>query len=297
MGRKVCHGYSAIEGSTMKILLTGATGFIGKHFVFQALRQGHEITVITRDKSIVLENDWGNQVAIIEADIERSEITWPDSIAKHDALVHLAWSGLSNYQDSVHLERVLPVHKRFLLTMIETGIKHILITGTCLEYGKQEGQLEESMPIFPDNPYAQAKNQLRQWLESMQKQFSFSLQWCRLFYMYGSGQNPKSLLSQLERAIENGEPVFNMSGGQQLRDYLPVETVAQYLLKVLEQKDCSGIVNICSGEPITVLTLVKQFINARQSEIELNLGYYPYPDYEAMAFWGDPDKLKQCTRS
>lgn len=297
MGRKVCHGYSAIEGFTMKILLTGATGFIGKHFVVQALRQGHEITVITRDKSIVLENDWGNQVAIIEADIERSEIIWPDSIAKHDALVHLAWSGLSNYQDSVHLDQVLPAHKRFLLTMIETGIKHILITGTCLEYGKQEGQLEESMPIFPDNPYAQAKNQLRQWLESMQKQFSFSLQWCRLFYMYGSGQNPKSLLSQLERAIENGEPVFNMSGGQQLRDYLPVETVAQYLLKVLEQKDCSGIVNICSGEPITVLTLVKQFINARQSEIELNLGYYPYPDYEAMAFWGDPDKLKQCTRS
>jgi dTDP-6-deoxy-L-talose 4-dehydrogenase (NAD+) len=297
MGRAVCDRYSAVERFAMKLLVTGATGFIGNHLVAQALRQGHEITVIARDKTAVLKADWGNQVAIIEADIEQSAMQWPDSIASHDALIHLAWSGLPNYQENFHLDEVLPAHKQFLQSMIEAGIKHILVTGTCLEYGKQEGQLEESMPIFPDNPYAQAKNQLRQWLESMQKQFSFSLQWCRLFYMYGSGQNPKSLLSQLERAIQNGEAVFNMSGGEQLRDYLPVETVAQYLLEVLQNKGCDGTVNICNGKPITVLALVKQFINARQSEIELNLGYYPYPDYEAMAFWGDADKLKQWTRT
>lgn len=297
MGRAVCDRYSAVERFAMKLLVTGATGFIGNHLVAQALRQGHEITVIARDKSAVLKAEWGNQVAIIEADIEQSAMQWPDSIASHDALIHLAWSGLSNYQDSVHLDLVLPVHRRFLMSMIEAGIKHILVTGTCLEYGKQEGQLEESMQVFPDNPYAQAKNQLRQWLESMQKQFSFSLQWCRLFYMYGPGQNPKSLLSQLEKAIENGDPVFNMSGGEQLRDYLPVEVVAQYLLKILERQDFNGILNICSGQPITILDLVKRLIIDRQSKIKLNLGYYPYPDYEAMAFWGDAKKLKKWVTS
>jgi dTDP-6-deoxy-L-talose 4-dehydrogenase (NAD+) len=297
MGRAVCDRYSAVERFAMKLLVTGATGFIGNHLVAQALRQGHEITVIARDKTAVLKADWGNQVAIIEADIEQSAMQWPDSIASHDALIHLAWSGLPNYQANFHLDQVLPAHKQFLQSMIEAEIKHILVTGTCLEYGKQEGQLTESMQVFPDIPYAQAKEQLRQWLVSMQKQQFFKLQWCRLFYTYGSGQNPKSLLSQLEKAIENGDPVFNMSGGEQLRDYLPVELVAQYLLKVLERQDFNGILNICSGQPITILDLVKQLINERQSKIKLNLGYYPYPDYEAMAFWGDAKKLKKWVTS
>ncbi|AFI85190.1 NAD-dependent epimerase/dehydratase family protein [Methylophaga nitratireducenticrescens] len=277
----------------MKLLVTGATGFIGNHFVVQALRQGHQITVITRDKSNVLNTGWGHQVDSIEADIEQPETKLPDTIASHDALIHLAWSGLPNYQQSFHLDIVLPAHKQFLQTMIEAGTKHILVTGTCLEYGKQEGRLTESMPVFPDVSYAQAKDHLRQWLISMQKQRPFILQWCRLFYTYGSGQHANSLLSQLEQAIENGDPVFNMSGGEQVRDYLAVETVAQYLLKVIERQDCNGILNICSGEPITILELVKNFIAARQSNIELNLGYYPYPDYEAMAFWGDAGKLNQ----
>jgi len=293
MGWTVCHGYSAVEGFTMKLLVTGATGFIGNHFVVQALRQGHQITVITRDKSNVLNTGWGHQVDSIEADIEQPETKLPDTIASHDALIHLAWSGLPNYQQSFHLDIVLPAHKQFLQTMIEAGTKHILVTGTCLEYGKQEGRLTESMPVFPDVSYAQAKDHLRQWLISMQKQRPFILQWCRLFYTYGSGQHANSLLSQLEQAIENGDPVFNMSGGEQVRDYLAVETVAQYLLKVIERQDCNGILNICSGEPITILELVKNFIAARQSNIELNLGYYPYPDYEAMAFWGDAGKLNQ----
>ncbi|WP_417549943.1 NAD-dependent epimerase/dehydratase family protein [Methylophaga sp.] len=277
----------------MKLLVTGATGFIGNHLVIQALRQGHQITVIARDKSHVFNMEWGHQVDCVEADIEQPNTEWPESIASYDALFHLAWSGLPNYQQSFHLDVVLPAHKQFLQTMLETGIKQILVTGTCLEYGKQEGQLTESMPAFPDVPYAQAKDHLRQWLVSLQKQRPFTLQWCRLFYMYGSGQHANSLLSQLEQAIENGHPVFNMSGGEQVRDYLSVETVAQYLLKVIEQQDCNGILNICSGEPITILELVKQFITARQSTIELNLGFYPYPDYEAMAFWGNADKLKQ----
>jgi len=277
----------------MKLLVTGATGFIGNHLVIQALRQGHQVTVITRDKSNVLNRDWGHQVGIIEVDIESPETKWPDTIASHDVLIHLAWSGLPNYQQSFHLDVVLPAHKQFLQTMIEAGIQHILVTGTCLEYGKKEGELTESMPVFPDVPYAQAKDNLRQWLVSLQKQRPFTLQWCRLFYMYGSGQHANSLLSQLEKAIENGDPVFNMSGGEQVRDYLAVETVAQYLLKVIERQECNGILNICSGEPITILELVKRFITARQSNIELNLGYYPYPDYEAMAFWGNADKLKQ----
>lgn len=277
----------------MKLLVTGATGFIGNQLVAKALHAGHEVTVIVRDTKRVLKYDWSDQVDIIVADIGQAESSWPDSIASHDALVHLAWSGLPNYQADFHLEQVLPAHKQFLRQLIEKGIQQILVAGTCLEYGKQEGCLSESMTTYPETPYAIAKDQLREWLKSLQKPFGFTLQWCRLFYMHGVGQNANSLLSQLDVAITNGESVFNMSGGQQQRDFLPVELVAQYLLEVVERQDFDGILNICSGKPITVLELVKKFTKARHSTIKLNLGYYSYPEYEAMAFWGDTEKLKQ----
>jgi len=111
--------------------------------------------------------------------------------------------------------------------------------------------------------------------------------------MYGKGQNPNSLLSQLESALEKGETTFNMSGGEQLRDYLPIEKVAQYIVTIALQNKINGIINCCSGIPIKVKELVENYLTKNDKKINLNLGYYPYPDYEAMAFWGDNTKLRK----
>jgi dTDP-6-deoxy-L-talose 4-dehydrogenase (NAD+) len=110
--------------------------------------------------------------------------------------------------------------------------------------------------------------------------------------MYGKGQNPNSLFSQLELALQNGETTFNMSGGGQLRDYLPVEKVAEYIVRIALQNKINGIINCCSGVPVKVKTLVKNYLKENNKTIDLNLGYYPYADYEPMAFWGDDKKLK-----
>lgn len=278
----------------MKLLITGASGFIGRHLVPRAIQQGHKITAVSRDKQRLLCFDWARQVEVIEADIEQKDMHWPDDIGHHDALIHLAWRGLPNYQQHFHLDDVLPAQQRFLGSMLRAGIKQILVSGTCLEYGKQCGQLTETLKSRPDNPYAQAKDALRQSLQQMQHTTPFVLQWCRLFYMYGKGQGANSLLSQLEQAIARGDETFNMSAGEQLRDYLPVETVAEYLLSMIKRRDCDGIFNIASGEPISILSLVKLFIKQRNSHIRLNTGYYPYPEHEAMAFWGDTEKLRHC---
>jgi dTDP-6-deoxy-L-talose 4-dehydrogenase (NAD+) len=110
--------------------------------------------------------------------------------------------------------------------------------------------------------------------------------------MYGKGQNPNSLLSQLETALERGDATFNMSGGEQLRDYLPIEKVTENIVKIALQNKSTGIINCCSGIPVKVKTLVENYLQKNTKEIKLNLGYYPYPDYEAMNFWGDNKKLK-----
>ena len=109
--------------------------------------------------------------------------------------------------------------------------------------------------------------------------------------MYGRGQSPNSLLSQLDRALAMNEPVFNMSGGEQERDYLPVEKVAANIVKIALQQAVRGIINCCSGKPVKVKDFVGDYLKERKMDIQLNLGYYPYSDYEPMSFWGDNKKL------
>jgi dTDP-6-deoxy-L-talose 4-dehydrogenase (NAD+) len=205
----------------------------------------------------------------------------------------LAWSGLPNYFDLVHIEENLYYHSKFLKKYIESGGKQSVITGTCLEYGNQNGLLTEEMISKPDCSYAIAKDNLRRYLVELQKNNMFIFQWVRLFYMYGKGQNQKAIIPQLEAAISRGESEFKMSGGEQLRDYLPIESVAEYLSKIALQKRITGIINCSSGTPISIRKLIEDEINKNNYKINLNLGYYPYPSYEPMAFWGDNSKIQK----
>ena len=113
--------------------------------------------------------------------------------------------------------------------------------------------------------------------------------------MYGKGQSPNSLFSQLDAALERGDNVFNMSGGEQERDYLPVEAVADFISLIALQKKVSGIINCCNGKPVKIRQLVTDHLMDCKGKIALNLGYYPYVEYEPMRFWGDAGKLKRVT--
>ena len=156
----------------------------------------------------------------------------------------------------------------------------------------KEGCLSENLITNPITPYGFAKDTLRKSLEMLSKIYNFNFKWIRLFYIFGKDQNPRSLLPQLEKAIEENKEVFNMSGGEQLRDYLSVEKVAEYIVKISLQNKINGIINCCSGSPISIRKLVENHLKKRGKVIKLNLGYYDYPDYEPMAFWGDNRKLQ-----
>src|SRR5690606_40694607 len=92
----------------------------------------------------------------------------------------------------------------------------------------------------------------------LKKHHPLALKWIRLFYMYGYGQNPNSLFSQLDKALENGDTVCNMSEGEQIRDYLPVEKVAENIVKIAIQQQVQGIINSGSGCPVTVNKMVER---------------------------------------
>ena len=276
------------------ILVTGATGFIGNYVIAQLLQQHCQVIASSSNIEKAKAANWFSAVKYILFDLKdfKESTNYAAYFDFPDAIIHLAWEGLPNYKAAFHVEENLPLHFAFINNLVNNGVPDITITGTCFEYGMQEGCLSELMETYPTNAYAIAKDLLRRKMEMLSQENSFHLKWVRLFYMYGSGQNPNSLLSQLDKALANGELVFNMSGGEQERDYLPVEKVAAYIVRIALQNDVSGIINCCSGSPITVKDFVKNYLAENNQYIQLNLGYYPYADYEPMRFWGDDKKLK-----
>lgn len=275
----------------MNVLVTGATGFIGRHLVQALLDNGHAVTAVARDGRKARAMPWWNAVDFVACDIHKTaDIT--SVLGTPEIMVHLAWTGLPDYKSLHHFEKNLPADYDFIRSMIAGGVRRVLVTGTCLEYGMQSGALAENMSTAPVTSYGLAKDCLRKFLEALQHEISFNLQWVRIFYTHGPCQGAGSLLSQLDQAIDNGDQFFNMSGGEQLRDYLPVEEVAERLVLLVEHPECSGVVNCCQGSPISVRRLVEQHVEKRRANISLNFGYYPYPDYEPMAFWGNSSKFE-----
>ena len=275
----------------MRLIVTGATGFIGSHVIEAALEHGHEVVAVGRNRVSAKNANWFSRVEFKETEIYSPNID-VGSFGEADILLHLAWPDLNNFKNDSHVDEHLPANIRFLEKMSNSGQSRILATGTCLEYGHLNGELRECIPTRPTVPYAQAKDSLRRhFMEGPSLAGEFS--WARLFYMYGRGQNPKSILAQLDTAIDGNETTFPMSKGEQLRDYLPVEVIAKRLLQLAEATNSSGIYNICSGEPISIRNLVENRIAERSANITPQLGYYPYPDYEAMAFWGSGTKFQR----
>lgn len=278
--------------SALNVLVTGATGFVGRHLVSALLARGHQVRAVARRPEIARTMTWFDQVEFVSADIHDPQLPIDALCDGVDALVHLAWPGLPNYQGLFHFEHNLMADYGFIQRVVQRGVARVQVTGTCFEYGLQNGALHESLPCQPANPYGLAKHSLRLFLESLARQQPFALQWVRLFYLFGEGQNPSSLLAALDRAIDDGLARFDMSGGEQLRDFLPIETAVGYMAELLGQGDFSGVVNCCSGQPISVRTLVETHIARRGAHMALNLGHYPYPAHEPMAFWGDARRLR-----
>ncbi|MFZ4752522.1 MAG: NAD-dependent epimerase/dehydratase family protein [Chitinophagaceae bacterium] len=278
----------------MKILVTGATGFIGGHVINELLKRNVEIIASSTSLEKAKQKSWFNQVSFIEHDMnDIDEVDLKIKFLKPDCIIHLAWNGLPNYEKIFHIEKELFLQYNFIKNIVSSGIENVNISGTCLEYGMQEGCLNETSNLpMPSNPYALAKDSLRKFLLVLQKTMPFSLKWLRLFYLYGSNQNANSLIPQLQSALDKKQQFFNMSLGDQIRDYLKIEDAAKFIVDVSIQTRMDGVINVSSNSPIKVLDLVTSYLASTNNSISLNLGYFSYPEYEPFAFWGDNSKLK-----
>jgi nucleoside-diphosphate-sugar epimerase len=274
----------------MKVAVTGAAGFIGRHVLAELETKLVESIALVRPSK---ENAYENyKCTFVQFDLHNPPNNAYDLLGRPDVLIHLAWSDLSNVNSLHHFEQELPAQYRFLKNLIESGLRTLVVTGSCFEYGMYTGSLNENIVPQPCNAYGFAKNALRCQLECLKTECHFNFTWARLFYLYGEGQSESSLLPQIKSAVARGDQLFNMSSGGQLRDYLPVAKAAKYLVSLALAENDIGIVNVCSGIPISIRELVEGWIKENGWPIRLNLGYYPDRDYEPKDFWGDANKIK-----
>jgi dTDP-6-deoxy-L-talose 4-dehydrogenase (NAD+) len=273
----------------MKIAVTGASGFIGGHVTRALVEAGHDPVIVLRPSSVVppgmesltsVRHDLGSEPGVVFQKLGSPEL-----------LIHLAWGGLPNYRSLHHLATELPAQFRFLRAMVEAGLPKLVVTGTCFEYGMHHGPLEEETAAQPENPYGFAKFALFNMLGLLARETPFDLTWARLFYLFGEGQAESSLYRQLHRAAAAGDATFPMSGGEQLRDFMPIAQFRDEFVRLSLVPGGHGIVNVCSGSPISVRRLVAQWIEENGWNIQPDRGRYPYPDFEPMAFWGVRKKL------
>lgn len=279
----------------MRIAVTGITGFIGHHVRAVLQESEDEIVLVARDRSRV--TAIGTNESVVEGDLYILRNDWYQLLGKPDVLLHLAWGGLANYLSSQHVDIEFPRQYRFLESLVDSGLKKLVVPGTCYEYGQCNGVLLETQSTMPNTPYGIAKDMLRKRLEELQSRHAFDLSWARVFYPYGDGQSEKSLYSQLKAAVLRGDREFLMGSGKQVLDFIPVEAVAKTLCQLATKFSGVGIINIGSGRPQTAIDFVNSQISQHRWSISPKLGSIPDRDYESVAFWANIEKLQKMFSS
>ena len=272
----------------MKIAITGATGFIGQHVRNALGKTDHDVVLVARRSEQA--GEITGRESVVVADLHQERTDWFELFGKPDAVLHLAWGGLPNYMDEYHVEVELPMQSKFLKALIESGLRKLVVTGTCYEYGMSSGALSEDQETNPNTPYGIAKDSLKKEIFELQQSKNFDLTWARIFYPYGEGQSENSLYSQLKNAILSNQE-FLMGNGRQVLDFIQVEKVASSLLSLLTSCTNLGVVNIGSGKPQTVAAFVQEQIRIFQSDLVPSFGSIPDREYESVSFWSDNSRL------
>ena len=273
--------------SKTKVLVTGANGYIGRHVVEQLLDMGAD--VLAADFSF---DGVDERAQRVETPIFSGLEDIYEQMGKPDVCIHLAWrNGFVHNADS-HIED-LPNHYTFLKNMIEGGLKQVVVMGTMHEVGYWEGAIDENTPTNPLSLYGIAKNALRQMTELLAKKSEVCFQWIRGYYIIGDDIKSNSIFSKIVQAEQAGNKTFPFTSGKNLYDFISLEELAREIASVGLQKEVTGIINCCSGKPVSLAEQVESFIKEHGFKIRLEYGAYPDRAYDSPGIWGDAEKIKQ----
>lgn len=270
----------------MRILVTGANGYLGTGIVEAILNSGNEVIAVDFNTDHV-----DSRAKKVECNL--FEIKNPyEYFGKPEVLCHLAWrDGFIHYSDA-HIDD-LPAHYDFIKKMVEAGCKHIAVMGSMHEIGFFEGSINESTPCHPTTPYGIGKNALRDLTVMLCKQNNCVFQWMRGYYIVGNSKFGSSIFSKITAAAEEGKKEFPFTLGQNQYDFIDYPDFCTQVAAVVGQSQEQGIINICSGRPEKLADRVERFIKENNYDIKLQYGVFPDRPYDSKAIWGDSTKIEK----
>jgi len=274
----------------MRVLVTGANGYLGKGVVKELLNDG--VNVVATDF-------WDNFID------KRAEIKCVDLFSledpfhyfgQPDVVLHMAWRGGFVHNSINHIND-LPKHYEFLCKMIGRGAKQVATMGSMHEVGFFEGSIKESTPCNPQSLYGISKNALREAIQLKCKENKTIFQWLRGFYIVGNTEDGSSIFSKIVQAAHKGQKEFPFTLGLNQFDFIDYNQFCKLIADAVQQSEIDDVINICSGRPEKLGDRVERFIKENNFDITLKYGAFPDRPYDSKAIWGDDFKIRMIEKT
>ena len=267
--------------SNKKVLITGAGGYIGRHVVKEFLERGYE--VVANDLKF---DDIDTRAELSNVMIFDEAEELYEKLGSPDILVHLAWKNGFVHNSETHMLD-LSSHFNFLKKMMDSGVKMLSVMGSMHEVGYWEGKITEETPCNPLSMYGIAKNSLRQAIFQYGKNKNITIHWLRGFYICGDDERGSSIFAKLLQAEKEQKEEFPFTSGKNKYDFIDLNVLAKQIVAATLDKNYPGIINVCSGVPVSLAEKVEAFIKSNKLKIRLKYGAFPDREYDSPEIWGD----------
>lgn len=276
----------------MKVLVTGASGFVGRPACAALLADGHQLAVVLRDPTAA------DRAVLRGIRAISGDLAAPGALAAKirrfspDAVLHLAWSGIPDFSPAACKANVDASIAFLNLLVQEPRCRKWLISGTCAEYAPASGRRDEDSPLHAANSLSWAKQAIHRYAARLSAKNGADLFWFRLFYVYGPGQRPGSLIPSLASAFRSGTPP-SLRTPDAANDFVHVRDVAEAFRAALDPQARPGVYNIGGGTAVTIRKVCRIIERSLTGRDTFSRGLPRAPGKTSRPFWAGLAKARR----